>query len=171
MNLEQLAQELFWDDLEIGARYSTASRTITETDVVTFAALTGDFNRLHVDAEYAKTTHFGQRIAHGLLVASVSAGLNTRTVVNQFIEHALLGLLETELTFKRPTFLGDTISVSVEVVELKETSRKDRGVAVFRRTTTNQRKEAVLEVRAVMMVRRRPDAMAGRTIAAMSGVE
>ena len=67
-----------WEDLPVGFKYETSSRTISEADVVAFAALTADYNRGHVDAEYAARTHFGQRIAHGMLVASYMAGLNTR---------------------------------------------------------------------------------------------
>src|SRR5690554_6070145 len=90
---------LYWEDLPEGTRFTTSSRTITEGDVVNFACLTADFNRLHVDAEYAKGTSFGQRIAHGMLVASASIGLVTRTPENSRMEPSLLGLLENRLSF------------------------------------------------------------------------
>lgn len=150
------AGPLYWEDLPVGTRYGTAARTITEADVVGFAALTGDFNRLHVDAEYAKASPFGQRIAHGLLVISVGTGLNTRTIANQLMEPSLVGLLETQLKFLRPTFLGDTIQVDVEVADRRETRRGDRGIVTFRRTTTNQRGEAVAEAIVTMLMLRRP---------------
>lgn len=146
---------LHWEDLVIGTQYQTASRTITEADVVSFAALTGDFNRVHVDAEYAKTSTFGQRIAHGLLVISIGTGLNTRTIANQLMEPSMIGLLEIRLKFLRPTFLGDTIHVDVEVVDRRETKRPDRGVVTFRRTTINQRGEAVAEAMVTILILRR----------------
>ena len=146
---------LHWEDLTVGWRYSTAGRTITEADVVAFAALTGDLNRLHVDAEFAKASSFGQRIAHGLLVISIGTGLHTRTIANQLMEPSLVGLLETQLRFLRPTFFGDTIRVAAEVVDRRETKRPDRGVVTFRRTTTNQRGEAVAEATVTMMMLRR----------------
>jgi acyl dehydratase len=157
---------LYWDDLALGCSYSTPSRTIAEADVVAFAALTGDFNRVHVDAEYAKASPFGQRIAHGLLVAAISVGLNTRSFANQQMESALMALLETRFKFPMPTFLGDTIAVNVEVIGRKETSRPDRGITVFRRTTSNQRGEIVVESDVTMMIRRRPEAVGASSLTA-----
>jgi acyl dehydratase len=149
---------LYWEDMEVGVTYSTPSRTVTEADVVAFASLTADFNRMHVDAEYAGRSSFGQRIAHGLLVASISAGLNTRSVANQRLEETLAGLLDTRLSFRKPTFIGDTIRVDVEVVDRRETSRAERGIVVLKRTTWNQRDELVLEAVVTMLMLRRPAA-------------
>ena len=99
---------------------------------------------------------------------AIGTGLNTRTVANQLMEPALVGLLETQLRFLRPTLLGDTIRVDVEVTGRKETRRADRGIVTFRRTTVNQRGEAVAEATVVMMVLRRP-AQAGATPTTQSG--
>lgn len=150
-----LQTQLHWDDLVPGFRYRTPSRTITESDVVAFAGLTGDYNRMHTDAEFAATTPYGQRIAHGLLVASISVGLNTRTAPNQLMEPSLIALLENRLKFPKPTLIGDTLTVDVEVLEQTPTSKPDRGVVVFKRTTSNQRGEAVAESHVTLLVRRR----------------
>jgi len=153
-----LGQRWFWEDMVIGFQYETSTRTITEADVVAFAAYTADCNRLHVDAEYAGKTPFGQRIAHGMLVASIMAGLNTRTVVNAMLEPSLLGLLEVTARFPKPTFIGDTIKVVIEVTELKPTSKPERGIIRFRREAINQRGDvaAICDV-TMLMARRRAD--------------
>lgn len=146
---------LCWDDLTVGTKYTTSSRTITEADVAAFAALTGDMNRLHVDAEYAGTSVHGQRIAHGMLVAAFMAGLTSRSIPNQFFEGSLFSVLENRLKFPKPTFIGDTIRVDIEVTEQKPTSRPERGVISFLRKAVNQRGEVVAEMAATCLFKRR----------------
>ncbi|TDA68014.1 MAG: hypothetical protein D9V47_08885 [Clostridia bacterium] len=73
-----MAQGLYFEDFAPGQEFLTARRTVTETDIVNFAGLSGDFNPLHTDEEYAKTTPFGRRIAHGLLISSISSGLQNQ---------------------------------------------------------------------------------------------
>lgn len=145
----------YWEDMSPGMAFDTASRTITEADVVGFAALSADYNRVHVDAEYAAGTAWGKRIAHGMLVASVLSGLNTRTVVNQLLEPSLVGLLEVSYRFPKPTLIGDTIFGRIEVSGRRETSNPARGIVEFRRLAINQRNEVVCECDARMMVMRR----------------
>ncbi|TXL70177.1 acyl dehydratase [Vineibacter terrae] len=159
--IEAVAQAaIYWEDLPVGTRYTTSSRTITEADVAAFAALTGDFNRLHVDAEYAKASIYGQRIAHGMLVASFMAGLTSRSIPNQLMEGALFGVLQNTLKFPRPTFIGDTIRVEIEVVEQRPTSRPDRGLISFLRKAINQRNEVAAELGATCLLKRRNPAVA-----------
>ncbi|NML48715.1 acyl dehydratase [Ramlibacter sp. G-1-2-2] len=150
------ALKLYWEDLPVGYMFETPARTITEADVVAFAALTGDFNRLHVDVEFAKSSFFGQRLAHGLLVASVSVGLATRTLVHQLIENTAISVLENKLQFLKPTFIGDTIRTRIDVTEARPTRNPERGVLVFRRRTINQRDEAVIEATVPYLIQRRP---------------
>lgn len=144
-----------WEDLEPGLCFDTSSRTVTEADVVSFAALSADYNRLHVDAEYAAESPWGSRIAHGMLVASILSGLNTRTVINQLIEPSLIGLLEMTYRFPKPTLIGDTLHGRIEVVSRKVTSNTSRGIVVFCRQAINQHGEVVCECDATMMVARR----------------
>lgn len=151
---------IFWEDLPVGTRYVTSSRTITEGDVAAFAALTGDFNRLHVDAEYAKQSVMGQRIAHGMLVASFMAGLTSRSIVNQLMEGALFGVLENTIKYPKPTFIGDTIHVQIEVVEQRDTSNPGRGIIRFVRKAINQRGEVACELGATCLLKRRNPAAA-----------
>ncbi|CAJ95214.1 Acyl dehydratase [Cupriavidus necator] len=146
---------LCWDDLTVGTKYTTSSRTITEADVAAFAALTGDMNRLHVDAEYAGTSVHGQRIAHGMLVASFMAGLTSRAIPNQLMEDALFGVLENRIRFPRATHIGDTIRVEVEVVEQRPTSKPERGLTGFLRKAVNQRGEVCAEMETTYLMRRR----------------
>lgn len=148
-------RRFFWEDLRVGFSFTTSSRTVTETDVVAFAALSDDYNPIHVDAEYARSSPFGQRIAHGMLVASIVSGLNTRTVVNAMLVPTLLGLLEVRATFPKPTFIGDTLKVLIEVTELKETSKPDRGLVRFKRSAINQRAETVCVCDVLMLIQRR----------------
>lgn len=146
---------LYWDDLEVGYRYSTKGRTITEADLVQFGSLTGDQNGLHSDAEYAAASLHGQRIAQGMLVASYVAGLASRSVPNQLMEPALLGVLENNLKFPKATYIGDTLTVHIEVVGRRPTRRPDRGVTEFLRQAVNQRGEVVCEFRSALLVQRR----------------
>lgn len=100
------------DQLNVGDA-AESRKTISESDVYLFAGVTGDFNPLHVDAEYAKTTPFGARVAHGPLTFSLCAGL---------LGTELPGLgtvaVSNQISYEAPVFIGDTIAVRVEVAEL-----------------------------------------------------
>ena len=157
MQLSTLSPEpCYFEDLEIGAAFDSPTRTVTEADVVNFACLSADFNRLHVDAEYAKGSAYGQRIAHGLLVLAVMSGLVTRMQLNPHLEPSLMGLLDIQCRFPKPTFIGDTLRVRVEAAAKNETSKPDRGVVAFHRHVLNQRGEVVVEGTWKLLVRRRP---------------
>lgn len=131
-------QGKYFDDWDVGQRYVTAGRTITETDVVMFAAMTGDYNELHTNRETMENNEvFGERIAHGLLGLAVAHGLFSREGYLDGTTVAFLGLESWQ--FKAPIFLGDTIRVNVEVVEKKAgRSKADRGVVKFHLVTTKQ---------------------------------
>jgi 3-hydroxybutyryl-CoA dehydratase len=131
-------ETLYFDDFHLGQRFVTQARTVTEADVVAFAALSWDHNRLHTDAEYAATTPYGQRIAHGILGIAVHSGL-----AYQLTEKSLLAFLELTWKFKLPIFMGDTLHVEQFVKELRETSKPDRGILVFEKEVINQRNEVV----------------------------
>jgi acyl dehydratase len=150
------AMRYYWEDLPVGLAWVTSSRTITEADVTLFAALTADFNRAHVDLEFAAAGPFGQRIAHGLLVVSFMAGLNTRSMVNQLLEPSQLALLGVDTKFLKPTFIGDTIRVDIDVVAARATSTPGRGLVTFRRRAINQRGDVAVECLAHMLIAMRP---------------
>ncbi|MDE5416297.1 MaoC/PaaZ C-terminal domain-containing protein [Alkalihalobacterium chitinilyticum] len=117
----------FFEDFEIGQKWKSRARTITETDIVMFSAFSGDWYPLHTDIEYAKTTLFKQRIAHGMLVLSVGTGL---TRMEPEIIVANYGV--DKLRFIQPVFINDTIHVELEVLDLQD---KGNGTGVV---TTKQ---------------------------------
>lgn len=127
----------YYDELEIGERTITRARTITETDIVMFSAISGDWYPLHTDAEYASKTQFGRRIAHGMLILAVASGLVT---INPGILVAFYGI--ERVRFTAPVFIGDTLHVETEVLE-KEDKGPSRGVITFRQNIVNQRGETV----------------------------
>ncbi len=131
-------ETLYFDDFHLGQRFVTKARTVTEADVVSFAALSWDHNQLHTDAEYAAQTPYGRRIAHGILGIAIHSGL-----AYQLTEESILAFLELTWKFKLPILIGDTIHVEQYVKELRETSRPGRGILVFEKELINQRKEVV----------------------------
>ena len=142
----------YYEDIAAGEEYESPGRTVTETDIVLFAGLSGDYNVLHTDAEFMKTSIFGERIAHGLLGLSISSGLGTRAVPRPFATMAFLGL---RWRFKGPIKIGDTIKVRLKVTSKKETSKPDRGVVTVQRAVLNQRGEIVQEGDTELMIERR----------------
>jgi acyl dehydratase len=145
-------QRQFFEDIEVGQEYVSPGRTVTEADIVAFAGLSGDYNVLHTDAEFMRTSIFGERIAHGLLGLAIQSGLGTRAMPRPFATIAFLGL---RWRFKGPIKIGDTIKVRIRVTDKRETSKPDRGIVVLQRSVTNQRGEVVQEGDTDVMVERR----------------
>ena len=134
---------LYFDEFSIGQKIISAGRTITESDIVTFAGLSGDYNQIHVDAEYSKNSPFGQRVAHGLLILSIASGLAVQT---GFMEGTVVAFREiTEWKFTRPVHIGDTIHVEVEVIETKELRRIGAGSVVTMLSVINQNDEVAMK--------------------------
>lgn len=141
----------FFEDFAVGEKFVTRSRTITESDVVQFAALTGDFTYLHVDAVAAAATPFGQRIAHGALVYSYSIGLTTQLNLVEDTVIAFYGL--DRLRSVKPTFFGDTIHVEKTVMSLE---RKDKGgLITYDTRVVNQHGDPVMVYSDKILVRYR----------------
>lgn len=139
---------LDFDRLEVGAGFRSQGRTITETDLVSFAALTGDRHPLHTDAEWAAASEFGGRIAHGSMVLSYCVGMvpfDPRWVL------ALRGF--ERVAFKRPVRIGDTVHVEGEVEGLREIDGLT-GLVVFNWRVANQRGDAVVLAKARVVWRR-----------------
>ena len=131
----------------------TRGRTITEADIVAFAALTGDYNPLHVDAEFGKTTQFGERIAHGMLGASYTVGLLAALGLT---EGTVVAIVHMTLDFTAPIKIGDTIHVDQTVKSMRETKKPDRGIIIFEVKLINQRGEVVQKGERVLLVSRKP---------------
>ncbi len=122
---------------------ATFTKTISEADIYAFAGISGDFNPLHVNAEFSKGSRFGERIAHGMITAGlISAVLGMRLPGPGAI------YLSQTLNFVNPVRIGDTITAKAEVT----TYREDKRVLTLRTTCTNQRGQTVLEGQAVLLV-------------------
>ncbi len=131
-------QGLFFEEFQPGDSVESATRTITETDVVNFAALSGDWNLIHTDAEYSKNHMFGQRVAHGLLVLSIASGLAVRL---GFLEGTTLAFRSVDWKMQRPVVIGDTIRVRLTVEETKAMPRLGGGLINFKVEVVNQKDE------------------------------
>jgi acyl dehydratase len=145
---------MYWEEWEIGAEFESPARTVTEADIVMFAALSGDYNPLHVNEEYCKTTIFGTRIAHGPLVYAITAGLLFQLHLYDDTLIAFLGF--ENLKFTGPVKPGDTIHAKIKVLEKRETSRPDRGVMKRELKVYNQRGEVVQEAIQNFLLKRKP---------------
>lgn len=144
----------FWDDFKAGQAFETAARTVEAGAVSLFAGLSGDFNPLHVDEEFARATPFGGRIAHGVLTLAISTGQQNQLGI---FEGTALALLRFDrLSFTGPVRLGDTIHTEITVKETKGSSKPDRGVVVLDVTVKNQKGEPVMQCEQSVLVRRRP---------------
>jgi len=128
---------MYIDDFEVGEVTHSPGRTITETEVVTYSWISGDTNPMHTDAEHAKNTPIGQRLAHGTLCLSVCTGLSAR--IGQLDGTAIAALGIDEWKFLKPVFIGDTVTLRTTVVTARISSTKpDRGVLVRRMDLLNQ---------------------------------
>lgn len=144
----------YFEDFEIGAEFITPARTITLTDIVNFACLSGDFNEVHTNFEYCKSTQFGEPIAHGPMVYAVAAGLQYASGLN---DGTLLALLQVDgWRMLGPVKHGDTIRMTSKVLGKKESSKPDRGTVTFLRRVLKQDGSAVQEMTSTYLYRRRP---------------
>ena len=130
-----------FSEFEVDQAFTSRGRTVTESCVMAFAGLSGDFNPLHVDASFAATTPFGQRVAHGMLGASISTGLAQSLGI---FEGTTLALMEQTFRYTAPIFFGDTLRLTLTVTHTKRSSKGGRGVVTFRSDTLNQKDEVVI---------------------------
>lgn len=150
-----MTEARFFDDFAVGDCFVTAARTVTESDVALFAGLSGDYNPLHTDAEYAGAAGYGGRIAHGVLGLAVATGLKFRLGIFDGSVVAVLGL---EWTFKGPIRIGDTIHCTLVIEAKRLTRNPERGILLQRMQVINQRLEVVQEGVHTVMLRTRPAA-------------
>lgn len=154
---------LYYDDLEVGQTFTTPARTVTETDLVTFAMLSGDWNEIHTDEVFARSTAYGRRVVHGLFGLSMMTGLLDRAGLFGGSAIAMLGIREWQ--FAGPIFVGDTIHATIEITAKRLTSDGDRGIVDRRFTLVNQDGRTVQSGDIPMMIRLAPagtGAQAGR---------
>lgn len=154
MDTPGIRRGYYFEEFTVGQRITTAARTVTEGDVVTFAGLSGDFNQIHTDAEFSKNTPFKQRVAHGLLCLSIASGLAMRTGV---LEGTVLAFREINTwKFSSPVFLGDTIHVELEILETKALPRLGGGSVVIELSVKNQRGETPMKGTWTVLVTGKP---------------
>ena len=144
----------YFEEFNSGDKFVTPSRTITEADIVTYAGLSGDYHIIHTDEEFAKSTIFGSRIAHGPLTTAIALGLLFRLGLLDGTSMALLGL---NTKFVNAVLPGDTIKCVVEVIGKRETKKPDRGILTLKIQIMNQREEVVIEVEHITMQARLPE--------------
>jgi 3-hydroxybutyryl-CoA dehydratase len=144
-------EELYFDDLRVGDRWESPSRTVTDAHFAFFAGMTGDNHPLHYDDEYARRTPFGARLAHGLLVMSMTAV--GASPLSHRLHGSMIAFVEQGCRFVKPVLIGDTIHPEHEVVALEP--KGDRGVVRLAARVRNQRGDVVLDGYHVYLVRRR----------------
>jgi len=146
----------YFEEFAVGQRITTPGRTISEADVTAFAGLSGDHTSIHTDAEYSRTTMFGQRVAHGLLCMSIISGLAARTGV---LEGTVLAFREIqEWKFSKPVLFGDTLHGELTVQETKPMPRLGGGQVRLEVDVRNQAGETVMKGFWVILMLSRPSA-------------
>lgn len=134
---------MYFEEFETGQKIISAGRTVTESDIVSFAGLSGDFTQIHIDAEFSKTSPAGQRVAHGLLGLSIASGLAVQTGV---LEGTVIYFREiSDWKFVKPIYIGDTIHVELEVLETKAMRRIGGGAVDILLSVINQNDETVMK--------------------------
>ncbi len=130
---------LYMDDVTVGQSWTSPARTITETDLVNFAGISGDFNPIHMDHEFARNGPFRKPIAHGILVMSISSGLSLNSPPMRTL--AFVGIREWQ--FLEPVFIGDTLHVRTTVIEKEIRSRGKRALITWQREIVNQQEKVL----------------------------
>lgn len=130
---------LFMDDVDIGQSWTSPARTVTETDLVNFAGISGDFNPIHMDHEFARSGPFRKPIAHGILVMSISSGLSLNSPPMRTL--AFVGIRDWQ--FLEPVFIGDTLHVRTTVMEKEIRTRGKRALITWQREIVNQQEKVL----------------------------
>jgi acyl dehydratase len=156
---------LYFDDVAVGQEWESPGRTVTETDIVNFAGLSGDFNPIHIDHQFAAQTPFRKPIAHGLLVLGMSSGLGLYNPPMRTL--AFLSIRDWQ--FKEPVFIGDTLRLHSKVAAKEARSRGRRGVITWERRIVNQDGKVVQEGVTVTLVEGRGSKGAGDEASGQEG--
>jgi acyl dehydratase len=142
----------YFEDFQLGEKFHIPPKTMTDEHFLSFAKITGDSHPIHYDDEYAKTTRFGKRVAHGLLVTAMTAvGAST---LSPLLEGSIVAFVEQSSRFLKPVFIGDTITPELEVSEL--IPKTDAGLLKLTSRVKNQRGEIVLEGTHAYLIKKRP---------------
>nr|MDO8082391.1 MaoC/PaaZ C-terminal domain-containing protein [Candidatus Freyarchaeota archaeon] len=134
-------------EFKLGDKLVSSPITVTESHISLFAGLSGDFNPLHTNEEFAQKMPFKGRIAHGMLTVSMGSGF-----IGMLLAGTAIAFMETECNFKAPVKINDTIHTELEVAETKPVQKYDGGIVKFNMKIKNQRDETVVEGYATLMV-------------------
>jgi acyl dehydratase len=148
-----MERTLYFEDFKVGEEFATQGRTLTETDLVQFAGLSGDFSSIHLNREAARKGPFGDRIFHGLCGLSIASGLLVQTGI---LEGSVIAFLGMEWRFAKPLFVGDTIRVACTVLEKDGSRKPEEGIVALEVRVLNQRGETAQEGRWRLLLRKRP---------------
>ena len=143
----------YFEEFVQGEEYLTDSRVITENDITDFAKISGDYNKIHTNAEYAKESLYGERIAHGLLGLTVISGLASKL---GFTEGTIISLREINWKFRKPVKILDEIEGSFVVDRKRDLAGIDGGMINFKVEVTNQKKEIVQSGKWAMIIKNKP---------------
>jgi 3-hydroxybutyryl-CoA dehydratase len=144
----------YFEDFAVGDRFKSPSRTLTDAHFLFFAGMTGDNHPIHYDDEYGKKTRYGRRLAHGLLLTSLTAvGAST---LAPLIEESIVAFVEQSTRFQAPVFIGDTIYPEHEVVAVER--KRSAGLLTLRVSLKNQKGEIVLDGEHRYLIAYRPAA-------------
>jgi len=151
---QEMDMGLYFEEFTTGQKIVTGKRTVTENDIMTFANLSGDTNRIHTDPEFSKTTPFGQQIAHGLLGMSIASGLAWQTGI---LDGTVIAFREVnEWKFVKPVFIGDQVHAELSIVEAKALPRIGGGSVVIAAELKNHNGETCMKGNWTMLVISKP---------------
>ncbi len=143
----------YFEEFNPGDKFISGSRVINEDDIEVFSELSGDYNRIHTDREYAKEFLYGERIAHGLLSLAMVSGLASRL---GFTKDTIISFREINWKFRQPVKIGDSIEGSFIVDKKRDLAGSDGGIVNFRVRVTNQKNELVQSGRWSLIIKNRP---------------
>ncbi|MBN2341181.1 MAG: MaoC family dehydratase N-terminal domain-containing protein [Deltaproteobacteria bacterium] len=143
---------LFYEEFSIGATYTTPARTISQSDVDTFSSISADRNPIHHQPDAMAGHPFERPIVHGMLVVSTGVGLISALGLNH---GTLVAMLEQNIRYKKPVYVGDTVHAHMEVIDKRETSHPQRGIVTYRFEIRNHASDVVVEGRNTNMVFRK----------------
>ncbi len=143
-------QSCYLDDLNEGDVFESSGRTISESDLSLFSMISGDWHPIHADAEFAKTSRFGQRILHGPFGVALALGLFAR--FGEFSASAIAATGIDEWSFREPIFVGDTLKLHMTIGKIRRTSRGDSGIVERCMRLMNQHGRAAQEGRMGLII-------------------
>jgi 3-hydroxybutyryl-CoA dehydratase len=146
----------YFEEFQVGEKVATQERKVTDADIMTFAALSGDDNRIHTDAEFSRTGPFGKRVAHGLLGLSIASGLLWQTGI---LDGTVIAFREVnEWKFVKPIFIGNVVHAELQSLETKALPRIGGGSVVVGVELKNQDNDVCMRGKWTLLVMSRPKA-------------